>query len=377
MPFHHGLKFAESLEGARYLRERSSSILGLVAVASDADALVFPADTAVLVTDVYGAIAKAGVEDSLAPALQAIADQASPVAVVVRTTEGADAAATETKVAAAVQTLLTAQAALGVKPKILGAPGFDTQVVAAKLAEVAGKLRGFAYASAGGDGADTIAEAVTYRGEFSERELMLLYPDAKRGAAGVHAVALAMGLRARIDEAQGWHKTISNVPLASITGVSQALSWDFESMTTDAGLLNAADITALIHNNGYRFWGNRTCSDDALFAFESTVRTNAALKDMIADGLQWAADKPLHPSLARDILETINMKGRALVRAGWLIGFEAWMDPADNTNASLAAGQLKIRYRFTPTPPLEELGITTAITEVFFADFAARTNAGA
>ncbi|MDZ4374910.1 MAG: phage tail sheath subtilisin-like domain-containing protein [Phenylobacterium sp.] len=373
--YHHGLKFTESAEGARYLRERSQSILGLVALGGDADVEVFPANTPVLLTDVRRAIASAGDDDTLPGALQAIADQASPIVVVIRAEEGTgeeDDPTTEDNVAAALELLLTCQAAIGVRPKILGAPGLDTQVVATKIAEVAGKLRGFGYASAGGADADTVAEAITYRAQFSERELMLLYPDARRGGDTVQAVAIAMGLRAAIDEAVGWHKTLSNVPLKSITGVTQPLSWDFESMTTDAGLLNAADITALIHNNGYRFWGNRTCSDDPLWAFESAVRTNAAIKDMIADGIQWASDKPILPSLVRDVIETINMKGRELVRAGRLIGFEAWHDPDENPPSGLAAGQLRIRYRFTDTPPLEDLGVTVAKTDAFFAQFAAR-----
>ncbi|WP_337186704.1 phage tail sheath subtilisin-like domain-containing protein [Phenylobacterium sp.] len=373
--YHHGLKFTESAEGARYLRERSQSILGLVGIAADADVDVFPANTPVLLTDVRGAIAKAGANGTLAASLQAVADQADPVAVVIRTTAGAGGEGqptTEDNVVAAVELMLTAQAALGVRPRVLGAPGLDTQDVAGELAAVAAQLRGFAYASAAGDGADTVAEAVTYRGEFSARELMLLYPDARRAGVTVQAVAAAMGLRARIDQAAGWHKTISNVELRRISGVTQPLTWDFESMETDAGVLNAADVTALIHNNGYRFWGNRTCSDDPVWAFESSVRTNAAIKDMIADGIQWAADLPLHPSLVRDILEMINLKGRELIRAGRLIGFEAWYDAEDNTTAALAAGKLRLRYRFTDTPPLEDLGVVVAKTDDFFFDFAAR-----
>lgn len=371
MTFYHGLKFAESTEAKRYLATAATAVIGLVAVAADADATAFPADTPVLVTDLRAAIAKAGEEDSLAPALQAISDQAKTVAIIVRAVEGADAAATETAVAAAVQKLESAQSVVGFRPKILGAPGFDTQVVAAKLAETARKLRGFAYASAGGDGADTIAEAVTYRGEFSERELMLLYPDGKRGSDQVHAAALAMGLRARIDREMGWHKTISNVPLSSVTGITQAMSYDFEDMTSDAGVLNAAAITALINDTGYRFWGNRTCSDEPLFAFESTVRTNHVLKDTIAQGMRTYADKPLHPTLVRDILEEINAKFRELVRQERLIGATAWFDPAENPNNALAAGKCAIRYDFTDVPPLEELGVTATKTDVYFANFAA------
>src|SRR3546814_2325783 len=89
--------------------------------------------------------------------------------------------------------------------RILGVPGLDTQDVVAELAIIARKLRGFAYAAAIGD---TIAEAVTYRDEFAARELMLLWPNFTGTFEG-DAVARALGLRARIDEEQGWHKTRS------------------------------------------------------------------------------------------------------------------------------------------------------------------------
>jgi phage tail sheath protein FI len=97
--------------------------------------------------------------------------------------EGADDAATASNVIGTttaegtktgMQALLAAQAQLGVKPKILGTPGLETQAVTAALAVIAKKLRGFVYARALGA---TITEATAYRANFSERELMLLMPD--------------------------------------------------------------------------------------------------------------------------------------------------------------------------------------------------------
>src|SRR5690606_40816278 len=87
---------------------------------------------------------------------------------------------------------------------------------------------------------------------------------------------------------------------------------------------------SLIQKNGFRFWGSRSCSDDPLFAFENYTRSAQVIADMIADAHMWAVDKPLHPSLAKDILEGIKAAGRRLVNAGYLIGFDAWLDPVAN-----------------------------------------------
>jgi phage tail sheath protein FI len=53
---------------------------------------------------------------------------------------------------------LTAEAVTGVKPRILGVPGLDTQEVATALASVCISLRAFGYVSAWG--CKTISEAM-------------------------------------------------------------------------------------------------------------------------------------------------------------------------------------------------------------------------
>src|SRR5256885_4530600 len=108
-------------------------------------------------------------------------------------------------------------------------------------------------------------------------------------------VAYALGLRARIDQEQGWHKTLSNVPLSGVLGISRDVHWDLQSPDTEAGILNQAGITTLIQSQGHRFWGSRTCTDSELFRFESSVRTAQALADTMAEAHFWAVDKPMHP----------------------------------------------------------------------------------
>ncbi len=106
------------------------------------------------------------------------------------------------------------------KAPILGIPGHDTQPVAAALAGIAQKLRAMAYVNA--YGCKTISEAINYRNNFNQRELILLWPDfrswdmVKNNESIAYATARALGLRAKIDEETGWHKTLSNIRLINL-----------------------------------------------------------------------------------------------------------------------------------------------------------------
>ncbi|EGT4306134.1 phage tail protein [Cronobacter sakazakii] len=86
--FHHGVQVVEINDGTRVISTVSTAIIGMVCTASDADAATFPLNEPVLITSVQSAIAKAGKKGTLAESLQAIADQAKPVIVVVRVAEG-------------------------------------------------------------------------------------------------------------------------------------------------------------------------------------------------------------------------------------------------------------------------------------------------
>lgn len=391
--YHHGVRVVEINEGQRNIRIISTAVMGLICTASDADAAAFPLNTPVLVTKVDAAIAKAGELGTLRGALTAIRDQARPIVVVVRVAdgEGADAAARLTDqngkvIGTAIgsqytgmQALLAAKAKLGVQPRILGAPGLDTQAVVTAMVAVAQQLRAFVYAEGYGE---DVSEVMDYRQNFDARELMLIWPRVKVATPGTGVVvdaspvAYAMGLRAKIDAEQGWHKTLSNVPMNGVLGISKDVFWDLQNPDTDAGLLNGAGITTLIRNQGFRFWGSRTCATDELFAFESATRTAQILADTMAEGHFWAVDKPMHPSLVKDILEGINAKFRELKTLGYVLGASAWYDEEINEAATLKNGKLTLDYDYTPVPPLEDLTFQQRITDRYFADFALRVGTG-
>ncbi|AQU84919.1 MULTISPECIES: phage tail sheath protein [unclassified Halomonas] len=386
--YHHGVRVVEINEGTRPIRTVATAIIGLVATGPEADAQRFPLDTPVLATDIYSAIGAAGTTGTLARSLRAIVEETRTLCVVVRVAQGSDENETTANIIGSVtpagqktgiQALLAAEQRFGVKPRILGVPELDNENVATALISVATKLRGFAYVAA--HGCDTKEEAAMYRENFGAREAMVIWPNFQnfdvnaQQSRPLSAVAKALGHRARLDNEIGWHKTLSNMPVNSVTGITHDVFWDLQDPATDAGYLNAAEVTTLINKSGFRFWGSRTCSEDPLFAFESYTRTAQVLADTIAEAHFWAVDKPMHPSLARDIIEGINAKFRELTRKGYLLGGEAWFDPELNSKEVLKSGKLYIDYDYTPVPPLENLMLQQRITDRYLVDFADRINA--
>lgn len=385
--YHHGVRVTEIESGTRPLRTINTGIIGMVAVADDADAELFPLDRPVLLTDVRSKLGRAGDTGTLATSLQAIASQASPFTVVVRVAEGETEAETAANVIGGsdssgrytgMNALLAAQnSGPRVKPRIIGAPGLENAAVTAEMATIAQKLRGFAYAS--DLGSETKEEAATFRETFGQRELMMIWPQFERFNTSTAtyqdspASAYALGLRAKLDEEVGWHKTLSNMVVNGVTGISKDVFWDLQDPATDAGYLNEKDITTLINRTGFRFWGSRTCAGpQSLYPFENYTRTAQVLADTIAEGHMWAVDKPMHPSLIKDIIDGINAKFRELRALGYIIDGEAWFDPEPNTPEVLKSGKCYIDYDYTPVPPLENLNFLQRITDRYLADFATR-----
>ncbi|HCB1766403.1 MULTISPECIES: phage tail sheath protein [Citrobacter] len=391
--YHHGVQVVEINDGTRVISTVSTAIVGMVCTASDADPATFPLNTPVLITGVQSAIAKAGKKGTLATALQAIADQSKPVTVVVRVEEGASddpeealkqtisniiGTTDENGNYTGLKALLTAEAVTGVKPRILGVPGLDSLEVATALAPVCQKLRAFGYVSAWG--CKTISEAINYRDNFSQRELMVIWPDflawdtVANATMTAYATARALGLRAKIDQEQGWHKTLSNVGVNGVTGISASVFWDLQEPGTDADLLNEAGITTLIRKDGFRFWGNRTCSDDPLFLFENYTRTAQVIADTMAEAHMWAVDKPITATLIRDIVDGINAKFRELKTNGYIVDATCWFDEEANDKETLKAGKLFIDYDYMPVPPLENLTLRQRITDKYLANLVSSVN---
>ncbi|HEI6832196.1 TPA: phage tail sheath family protein, partial [Yersinia enterocolitica] len=264
---------------------------------------------------------------------------------------------------------LTAEQKVGYRPRILAAPDYDTEEVTSALCVIAQNLRAFVYANC--YGCKTMAEAITYRAKFAYRELMLIWPDfiAYNPLTGKNEIfpapAYACGLRALIDNNHGWHKSLSNISVNNVLGISQDVFWSLQAEDSDANELNNKEITTLIKRNGFRFWGNRVTDTNA-YIFEVYTRTAQILADSIAEAQFEAIDEPLTPTNVKDVVSGINGKLSALVTQGRLIGAECWFDILDNPTTGLRQGQVRIRYKYTPVPPMEDLTMYQTFTDEYF-----------
>lgn len=377
---HHGITANEYTEGVRSISDISTAIIGMVCTAEDADAKVFPLNTPIFATSAYDLLAKAGTKGTLAKSLDAIVDQADAQVVIVRVAESKNAEEQKANVIGTAEggnytglkALRRAKAVTGFTPKILGCPELDSQDVLTELVGVAQATRAFAYGSAGGN--PDITEVGNYRKNFGQRELMLIdnefmaFDPATKKTETAATIARVLGARAKLDKNVGWHKSISNTEINGVSGLKFARSFDLLDKNCDANTLNNKDVTTLIREDGFRVWGNRTCTNDSMMAFEVAMRTAQIIQETIASAFMWALDKPMHPSLMEDIIMAINAKLAQYVNKGYILGARVFIDKTLNTSETVQAGQFTISYEFTWVPPLENMVFNQHVTDTFFVN---------
>jgi len=377
---HHGITANEYTEGVRSISDISTAIIGMVCTAEDADAKVFPLNTPIFATSAYDLLSKAGTKGTLAKSLDAIVDQADAQVVIVRVAESKNTEEQKANVIGTAEggnytglkALRRAKAVTGYTPKILGVPELDSQDVLTELVGVAQATRAFAYGSAGGN--PDITEVGNYRKNFGQRELMLIdnefmaFDPTTKKTETAATIARILGARAKLDKNVGWHKSISNTEINGVSGLKFARSFDLLDKNCDANTLNNKDVTTLIREDGFRVWGNRTCTNDSMMAFEVATRTAQIIQETIASAFMWALDKPMHPSLMEDIIMAINAKLAQYVNKGYILGARVFIDKTLNTSETVQAGQFTISYEFTWVPPLENMVFNQHVTDTFFVN---------
>lgn len=368
----HGVTANEYTKGLRPIADVTSNIIGIVAIADDADENVFPLDKPMFTTSVAAVIDKAGKTGTLYKVLDGILDQADARVIVVRVSSNSEAEAQKANVIAGVKALRKAAAVTGFRPNIIGAPELDVQDVTTEMVAVAEALGAFVYASCAA--ADDLEEVKTYRKNFGSRFLMLIdgdftsFNDADTTTGKAATIGRILGARARLDDSIGPHKSISNTEILGVSGLSNPRSFGLLDKNSEANTINNADVTVLIRENGYRVWGNRTCSEDPIWAFEPTVRMSNLIKETIATSFLWAMDKPMHPSLMIDILMSINAKLSEYVAKGWLLGAEVRIDRQKVSTARVSSGIFAFDYEFTVPPPLENIELNQYVSDKFIVN---------
>jgi phage tail sheath protein FI len=399
--FLHGVEVVEIDNGARPIAVARSSVIGLVGTATDLDAVArpasfltdddwnaakaaFPLNTPVLIAGSLREAAKLGAAGTLPAALRGIFDQTGALVVVVRVAEGVGATAqadTLTNIIGGVaagtgqytgiSAFLGAESAVKVTPRVLIAHGFSQNAaVANALLTVADRLRGVVVA----DGPNTDdAAAIAYAGTFGSPRLYVVDPWLKvLSASGVETVepasARVAGLIAKSDSERGFWWSPSNQELRGVLGTARPVDFAFGDANARANLLNEANVTTVIHQNGYRLWGNRSTSLDPKWAFLSVRRTADIINESLLRAHLWAVDRNLTRTYVADVTDGLNAFIRQLKAQGAVLGGRAWADPDLNTPENLAAGKVFFNFEFTPPAPAERVTFRSQLTNDYLQE---------
>lgn len=264
-----------------------------------------------------------------------------------------------------VRAFMSSESTVFLTPRILIAPYFTRELiqantanpVAKELVSVAEKLRAFVYCDAP---LVDDATAIAYRNMFGSRRIMVNYSHDKVLSPSnevklqPHSIRRA-GIAAKTINEEGFWVSPSNHEIHGSIGVEPAIEFSIGDPESRSNYLNSHHVTVVIHETGFRTWGNRTCSHDPKWAFESVVRTNDMILESIQKAHLWAVDNNITKNFVESIIESVNAYMRHLKAIGAILGGEAWLDRELNTPDQIQQGKLYVDFDFTPPYPAEHI----------------------
>ncbi len=386
--FLHGIEVIELPDGIRPIRTVKSSVIGVVGTAPAADDKAFPLNTPILIAGRRTEAAKLGAGGTLPEAIDGIFDQSGAMVVVVRVAEGEGAdddakrAATISNVVGGVnvatgartglQVLLDARSAVKVTPRILITPRFSHELaVGTEMASLATRLKAVAIL----DGPNTKdADAISYRENYGSDRVYVVDPwveawdRATNAKATQPASARVAGLIAKMDNSQGWWWSPSNQIIDGIVGTARGVDFELGDVNCRANHLNEHGVATIIHEQGYRLWGNRSCSSDPKTAFLCVRRSADMIAESILYAHLWAVDRGITKTYLEDVRDGVRAYIRHLKKVGALLGGDCWVDPEINTPDQIAQGVVYWDYEFTPVYPAEHLVFRAHVTDRYIKD---------
>lgn len=385
--FLHGVEVLEVDSGTRTITTATTSIIGIIGTAPNADPEAFPLNTPVLIAGSRTEAAKLGArgDGTLPGALDGIFDQIGAVVIVVRVADDGNEATTLANIVGGtnattgnyegVYAFLGAESIVGYAPRILCAPGWTHQrpmdgetatsnPVLAEMVGIAESLRAVIIA----DGPNTTdAAAITAAGDFGSPRIYLVDPwvkvyDDDGVVVSEPSSARIAGLIAKIDNNKGWWWSPSNQEINGIVGISRPISFKLGDAASRANLLNEQNVATIIYQDGYRLWGNRTLSNDSKWQYLCVRRTADILNDSLQKAHLWAVDRGITKTFLKDVSEGVNEYIRTLITKGALLGGSCWPDPDLNSTSEIAGGKVYFNFDFTPVYPAEHITFNSILT---------------
>ncbi|OHU87844.1 MULTISPECIES: phage tail sheath subtilisin-like domain-containing protein [Pseudoalteromonas] len=325
-----------------------------------------------------------GLKGSLVPAIDGIFDQVGAVVIVVRVADGDEATVTNNIIGGVdsegaytgMQAFLGAESVVGVAPRILIAPGYTHQKngteknpVVTDMVGIAERLRAVIIA----DGPSTDDNAAkAYRKDFGSRRVFVVDPAVRVFRDGQSVVEPASsrvaGMIAKSDNDRGFWWSPSNTNMNGIVATERPIDFQLGDPNARANLLNENEVATIIRQNGFKLWGNRTCSDDPKWAFLSVVRTADMINDSLLRAHMWAVDRNITKTYIEDVTQSVQSYLDSLKAQGAIIGGQIWADADLNTPENIQAGKVYFSFDFTPPTPAEHITFKSILTNNYLEE---------
>lgn len=252
----------------------------------------------------------------------------------------------------------------GFLPKIIIAPRYSaTAGIATALLASALTFRAATYLDS--PAAMTIATALTSRGtsglwNFSNNRAKLLFPGViDQAGVTIPFSPFAAGLRAMVDNTEGFWYSSSNHEVKGIQGLETLITSAINDPNSDSNKLNAAGITTIFntYGSGFREWGNR----NAAFPTATDPRTFEAMQrldDITSESIELAMlpflDKPMNQAQIDLVSQTVNDYFNSLISKGALLpGSKCYFDKTKNTVEEMEHGHFVWTKEFCGAIPGE------------------------
>lgn len=260
----------------------------------------------------------------------------------------------------------------GFLPKIFIAPTFSaTAAIATALRAKALEFRAAAYIDS--PAAATLATMLLSRGvsglfNFSDYRAKLLYPQIIDQDGDTQPYSpYAAGLRALVDNTEGFWFSSSNHVLNGVQALETLLTAGINNPDADTNKLNEIGITTVFntYGSGFREWGNR----NAAFPTATDPRTFEAIQrldDITSESIELAMlpflDKPMNQAQIDLVSQTVQNYFNSLIAKGALLpGSRCYFDKTRNTVEGMAAGHFIWTKEFMGAVPGERLTFYSVI----------------
>ncbi len=380
--FLHGVNVIEVTSGAKTVRTAKSSVIGVIGTAPEAEVERFPLNKPMLIAGSLKEVAKLGKSGSLPSAVNGIFSQIGATVVVIRVEESENSdpklkkeetlrnviggVDKETGEYQGIEAFLSSESIVHVAPRILIAPQFTHQLpedgknpVVAALIPIAEKLRSIIVA----DGPNTNdEEAIKWRKSVGSSRVYVVDPWVRVFEEEEKPPSpFVAGLIAKVDSEQGFWHSPSNKEINGIVGTSRAIDFTLGDTSCRANYLNENEVTTIIHQNGYRLWGNRTCSNDSKWAFLSVRRTADLINDSLLRAHLWAVDRNITKNYKDNVVESVNAYLARLKAQGAIISGKCTEDSELNTSENAASGKVYFNVEFDTSYPAEHIAFKSLL----------------